>query len=173
MKENLVLIGFMGSGKSTIGACLAKKLQKKWLDLDQLFIQNYGAIDQFFDKHGEKAFRKIEEELLDEALQATDGIISTGGGIVLSAKNRQQLKQSVVVFLHADSAELFRRVKQDQENQRPLARQSEEAFQTLYQKRYPFYETCQTKQINTTNRTPEDICEEITQKLFSIGSKKN
>ncbi|MBO0482312.1 shikimate kinase [Candidatus Enterococcus courvalinii] len=165
MNNSIVLVGFMGSGKTTIGTLLAEKLSVSLVDLDELFEQKYAmTIAQYFEKQGEASFRQAETQLLQEQLTASKAqVISTGGGIVLNQRNRALLKNGgMVIFLEASSAELYQRVIHDQKNVRPLARQKTIAeFSELYQTRQAFYEEVATLQIETTDKLPQEIVSEI------------
>lgn len=118
--QNLYLVGPMGVGKTTIGRLLAKKLKKHFIDLDEEIEQRAGAsIPWIFDVEGEAGFRRRESELLAECASRCDLVVSTGGGIVLRAENRQILKSSgLVVYLNATPEQLHARTLRDRK--RPL-----------------------------------------------------
>ncbi len=85
--KKVILIGFMGAGKTTIGRLLAEETKQSHVDFDDLIVAEIGmTIQEFFDQHGEEAFRKIETDILAKTL-AKEQIISTGGGIVLKEEN--------------------------------------------------------------------------------------
>ena len=111
-----VLLGFMGSGKTTI----ARKLDPDFVDMDALLEDRLGMpIARFFEEKGEVAFRQLEEEVLADLLK-TDKVISTGGGIVISSRNRALLKQNPDnIYLKADFETLYQRISADKDNQRP------------------------------------------------------
>ncbi len=113
------LIGLPGSGKSTVGRQLARRLQLPFTDADQVLERRIGCpIREFFEREGEEAFRDLEEQLLDE-LTREPGVLSTGGGAVLRAVNRQRLhERGKVVYLKSTPEELMRRLRHD--TQRPL-----------------------------------------------------
>ena len=112
-----VLLGFMGAGKSTI----ARGLDPEFVDMDALLEDRLGMpIARFFEEKGEAAFRQLEEEVLADLLK-TDQVISTGGGIVISPRNRALLKQNPDnIYLKADFETLYQRISADKDNQRPL-----------------------------------------------------
>ena len=108
-----VLLGFMGSGKTTI----ARKLDSDFVDMDALLEDRLGMpIARFFEEKGEAAFRQLEEEVLADLLK-TDKVISTGGGIVISPRNRALLKQNPDnIYLKADFETLYQRISADKDN---------------------------------------------------------
>ncbi|MEG3033518.1 MAG: shikimate kinase, partial [Enterococcus sp.] len=112
--RSILLIGFMGAGKSTIGNTLAKKLGYPLIDLDDLITEKIGMpINAYFNQHGEAAFRQVETAVLKDNL-TTDAIVATGGGIVVNELNRNLLKSHPqVIYLQADSETLIRRIKND------------------------------------------------------------
>ncbi|HLQ40732.1 MAG TPA: shikimate kinase [Tetragenococcus sp.] len=170
MQTSLLLIGFMGAGKSTIGKLLAQQLKTDHFDLDQLIVDNIAMdIASYFEKYGEEAFRQVETKILQKTSQLS-GIISTGGGIVSKAENRQFLKeQQNVVYLKTNFTELKRRIYQDKTTIRPLAQEKNtEELARLYFSRSGFYQECASITIDTTNKTAEVIITEIMQKMEEI-----
>ena len=109
------LIGLPGSGKSTVGRQLARRLQLPFVDSDHVIEQRLGcSIREYFEREGEEQFRDVEEEVLDELTQRPQGVLSTGGGAVLRPNNRQHLRErGKVVYLNSNPDELFRRLRHD------------------------------------------------------------
>lgn len=154
-----VLIGFMGSGKSTI----AGLLDADYVDMDAYIEDKLGmTIAAYFAKEGEAAFRQVEEQVLQELL-AGNRLISTGGGVVMSAANRALLTQAdQVIYLDADFETLYRRLSQDQVNQRPLfAQKSKKELEALFDLRQPLYQACASQTVSVVGKTPQEIVEEI------------
>lgn len=123
MKANLLKIacvGLPGSGKSTVGRQLARRLGLGFRDSDQVIEQRIGcSIREFFEREGEAPFRDLEQLVLDELTQGEPCVLSTGGGAVLRPANRQHLhERTQVVYLHSSPEEVFRRLRHDQN--RPL-----------------------------------------------------
>jgi len=116
----IACVGLPGSGKSTVGRQLARRLGLRFVDSDQVIEQRLGcSIREFFEREGEPAFRDVEQQVMDELTQAESGVLSTGGGSVLRESNRQCLKQRTVTFyLHSSPEEVFKRLRHDQN--RPL-----------------------------------------------------
>jgi shikimate kinase len=114
-KHGVALVGLPGSGKTTIGRQLARRLGVDYVDSDHVIEQRLGcSIRTYFELEGEDSFRDIESDVLDELTQKTSAVISTGGGSVLRELNRQRLHQRCqVVYLNAHPDELFRRLRHD------------------------------------------------------------
>ena len=154
-----VLLGFMGSGKSTI----ARGLDPDYLDMDALIEKRLGmSIADFFAEKGEEAFRQIESEILAELLE-TDQVVSTGGGVVVSQKNRDLLKtNSDNIYLKADFETLYQRIAADKDNQRPLfLNNSKEELAAIFQERQAWYEEVASRILDVTKLSPEEIIEEL------------
>lgn len=154
-----VLLGFMGSGKTTI----ASLLDEGFVDMDAVLEERLGMpIASFFEEAGEAAFRKIESQVLAELLPQ-EIVLSTGGGVVMSAENRALLAQNTPnIFLTADFETLYQRLRADQEQKRPLViKNSKEALRALWAYRQPLYEEVATQVIDVAGQTPAQIVEMI------------
>ena len=154
-----VLLGFMGSGKTTI----ARKLDSDFVDMDALLEDRLGMpIARFFEEKGEVAFRQLEEEVLADLLK-TDKVISTGGGVVISPRNRALLKQNPDnIYLKADFETLYQRISADTVNQRPLfLNNSKEALEIIFNERQAWYEEVASRVVDVSKLSPEEIIEEL------------
>ena len=154
-----VLLGFMGSGKTTI----ARKLDPDFVDMDALLEGRLGMpIARFFEEKGEAAFRQLEEEVLADLLK-TDKVISTGGGIVISPRNRALLKQNPDnIYLKADFETLYQRISADKDNQRPLfLKNSKEGLAAIFNERQVWYEEVASQIVDLSRLSPEEIIEEL------------
>ena len=154
-----VLLGFMGAGKSTI----ARGLNPSYLDMDALIEKRLGmSIANFFAEKGEAAFRQVESEVLTDLLK-TDRVVSTGGGVVVSQRNRDLLKtNSDNIYLKADFATLYHRIAADKDNQRPLfLNNSKEELVAIFQERHAWYEEVASRVLDVTKLSPEEIIEEL------------
>jgi shikimate kinase len=137
----LSLIGLPGSGKSTVGRQLSRRLQVPFSDSDHLIEQRLGcSIREYFEREGEASFRELEQTVIDELTQAPAGVLSTGGGVVLRSANRAHLhSRTHVIYLKSSPEELFRRLRHDKS--RPLLHVADpmQRLRELYDQRDPLY----------------------------------
>ena len=137
----LILVGLPGSGKSTVGRSLARRLGLPFNDSDHVIEQRIGcSIRSFFDREGETAFRDIEQSVLRELADAGQGVLATGGGAVLRQANRETLRAAgQVIYLRSTPDEVFRRLRHDAN--RPLLQVDDplERLRTLQAERDPLY----------------------------------
>lgn len=152
--KNLILIGFMGSGKSTVGRELHSRLGYELVDMDTVIEQREGRpIARIFEESGEEYFRDLETELLKELNDGSGGrrIISTGGGVVGREENRELLRHmGYVIWLHAPVNVIYERTSRNRE--RPLL-QTENPIakiEALMEKRQPWYEETAHLKVDTT-----------------------
>ncbi len=154
-----VLLGFMGSGKTTI----ARKLDPDFVDMDALLEDRLGMpIARFFEEKGEAAFRQVESKVLADLLK-TDQVISTGGGVVISPRNRALLKQNPDnIYLKADFEILYQRISADKDNQRPLfLKNSKEELAVIFKERQAWYEEVASQIVDVSSLNPDEIIEEL------------
>ena len=153
----------MGSGKSSIGKILAKKIDFKFIDTDKLIeIQEGIKIKEIFNSKGERYFRDLEVKVLEKTLTTQNAVIATGGGIVQRQKNRLLLEnEKNVFFLNSSVKRQFERTKDS--DKRPLLNKGDN-FQTLkelYEKRLLHYETVSRYKIEMDDRSNEEIVDQI------------
>lgn len=168
--KNIVLTGFMGTGKTSVGKRLAKELNLKFVDTDDLIEKEAGAsIKEIFAKFGEGYFRRLESKVINEISSHTDMVISTGGGAVVNLLNLEALKKSsIIISLTASIDTILLRIGNGDE--RPLISQGDakEAVSNLLKVREPFYKKADFI-IDTTGKTISDVAEEVKEKLQAIG----
>jgi shikimate kinase len=164
MKNSVALIGFMGTGKSAVGKILAKKLNKKFVELDSLIEQRAGKpIPVIFQDDGEITFREFEIKVTKEVSRYKNQIIACGGGIVLNKINIDRLKiDSLVVYLTASPKVILKRISDDEE-QRPLLKVANPAktIKELLSYRKPFYERAADIKINNSRIGIDSVAKQI------------
>ena len=162
MSKNIVLVGLMGSGKTTVGNLIAEKLDRDFIDVDDLIEKEaHKSINDIFKLYGEALFRKLEAKIICKISPLEDQVISTGGGAVEDSNNIENLKRNGVLFyLEAPPAELYKRVRG--ETNRPLLNNSKplHSLEKLLEKREKFYNLADVK-INTVNKHSYDIVDKI------------
>lgn len=160
-RSNIVLIGFMGTGKSTVGKLLSERLGWTFRDTDHRIEEQYKmTVAEIFKVHGEAYFRMAESRTLAEVLSNDHQVIATGGGAVLAAQNRERmLEDGYVVALTAASDVIIQRVSSDQS--RPLLQGNlEERVHAILEHRRNAYDFAHMK-IDTSNLSTEEIAELI------------
>ena len=177
----LTLIGYRGSGKTSVAEALAQKLGLTAVDSDQIIQQRAACtIKQIFERQGETAFRNLEAEVIADILSGPGTILSAGGGAILRENTRERMRSvGPVVWLTATPEELGRRIAADQVSsaQRPSLTDAGllQEIESVLQQRTPIYEAASTLQIETEGKSPEEIAEEIIAALHlkpSMQTKK-
>lgn len=138
---NIIFVGLPGSGKTTIGRQLGRRLGLPFVDSDHVIEARLGcSIREYFAREGESAFRDVEQAVLADVCQSHSGVLSTGGGSVLRAATRAQLRErGHVVYLRASAEDIFRRVRHD--TARPLLQVDDPLarLRALFEARDPLY----------------------------------
>lgn len=168
----MALVGLPGSGKSSVGWHLAKRLSLHFLDSDQIITEQIGCpIREYFEKEGEEKFRQLEEQVIAD-LCFKEGVLSTGGGVVTREQNRIHLKKfAYVVYLRSTPEEIYRRLKHDKTRpllqvQDPLAKLRE-----LAQQRDPLYQACAHFVVDTSKQSMSRVINMIVMQLELAGLK--
>jgi shikimate kinase len=158
----IILTGFMGTGKSTVGRVLASKLGYAFVDTDNCIVEREGcSITDIFAEKGEPYFRNVERDTIACVLSMDNQVVSTGGGAVLSFENRNLMRRSgIVVNLTADTESILRRLGQEAE--RPLLQGAKfaENIEIMISEREPYYADSDIR-IDTSGKNVEDVAREI------------
>jgi shikimate kinase/shikimate kinase/3-dehydroquinate synthase len=170
--KNLVFLGMMGSGKTTIGSMVSKKLKINFFDMDQEIEKKIGIpISEIFRTKGEKVFRQIEEKITLENLQKNRSVISLGGGAFMNSKIQNEiLSKHISIWLKWDTAILIKRIQNSKK--RPLVYKSnEEEIKNMIKLRSKFYSKALYK-LNCDNLTKSEIVTKVT-KLYETDNFKS
>lgn len=161
--KNIILIGFMGTGKSAVAAKLCRQLSLQFIDTDAVIEADEGcSIKEIFRISGEDHFRKLETQLLKKLSESSDAVISCGGGIVLREENRILLRSIGTVFLlTADYETILKRLKND--TSRPLlsCEGKSEKVRQLIEERRSLYEETADHIVHTDGLTIDEVCRMI------------
>ena len=167
MGTSVFLVGLPGSGKSTVGRQLARRLGLSFVYSDHVIEERLGcSIRDFFDREGEMAFRDLEQATVDELSLRPDTVLSTGGGTVLREANRHMLhSRGWVVYLKSNPVELFRRLRHDKT--RPLLQVADpmQKLKDLYQARDPLYREVAHHVLETGRPTVSTLVNNIAMQL--------
>ncbi|MBS3994949.1 MAG: shikimate kinase [Alkaliphilus sp.] len=168
---NIVLIGFMGSGKSSVGKQLSIFLNRNWIDVDTKIEAEAGTtISEIFEEKGEKHFRSMEKQAVREVSNYSNSIISCGGGVVLDMENVIALKnKGKIILLEASADTIYQRVKEDENLPILKGNKTILYIRKLMKERESLYKTAADMIINTTDKSIEDICDEL---IFELMKEK-
>lgn len=163
--KNIILIGFMGSGKTTIGKLIASKRNMKFIDMDlEIEKLEKKTINKIFIENGEKYFRKKETEVLIDVCSLKDTVISTGGGIIESIDNIEILKkQECVIWLDGNVDTILNNIK-NEIDKRPKLKETinlEESIKKLLDERYDKYKDSSNIIVNINNKNVEQVVSQI------------
>lgn len=160
---NIVLTGFMASGKTEISKAIASMSGYRCLDTDDMIVKEAGMpINDIFAVYGEEYFRKLEYETIKKASECDGVVIATGGGAVLNTKNMKELRKSGVIFnLSPDFSVIENRIESAAATRPLLQNQSIAEIKLRFESRKPFYDDCDYKIKVVTDRTPKSYAEEI------------
>ena len=167
MKSNIVLIGFMGTGKTVVGQVLATRLHRKLIEVDAIIAKMDGKpIPDIFRDNGEIYFRELEIKAIKKAAAGEKRVIACGGGIVMNTINIDRLRATgIIVYLSASPEIILKRTKDD--NNRPLldVKQPAERVRELMKFRKPFYDRAADLTINTSKLSIETVADKIIDRL--------
>ncbi len=163
---NIILIGFMGTGKSSVAPLVADKLNMEYIEMDKLIEKKAGkSIERIFRDGGEIAFREFEVAVARDLRNINNAVVSCGGGVVMNKIIIDYLKfNGIVIGMFADFDTIFKRVAGDLP--RPLFKDRKVA-EKLYNFRKPMYELYSDKRVSTDNKSVEEVAEEIIEVIRS------
>jgi len=171
--KSIVLVGMMGAGKSSVGACLRRRTGLGLLDTDEIVASKFGmSIPEIFAQHGEEKFREAETEALRRVRTEEQTIIITGGGIVLRKENVEILRsQAVIVWLDGDEETLFARASRKQNRPLLQTKNPRKAFSQILGSRRPLYAKIADIRVDTSVLTDEEVAVAILAKLRRMNPK--
>ena len=172
-RGNIFLIGMMGVGKTSLGRFLGGAISRQFVDCDEEIEKTVGtSIDRIFNLAGEAAFRQLEEQIISQLVQRDNIVLSTGGGVVLSAANRTALRANgYVVYLSAPLPKLLARIQLANPRQRPMLQVAdvERRLSILLAQRAPLYGETADTEIAIGNASVKQLA----QRIMPRGTSKN
>lgn len=164
---NIILVGMMGAGKSTVGRLLARRLKRAFYDSDEEIERRCGVkIPVIFDIEGEAGFRAREAQVLAELCALERAVLATGGGAVLAEENRRRLAaRGTVVYLHARPASLWQRVRHDRNRPLLAAPEPHKKLEELYAQRDPLYREVADLVLDTGRQSVQALAKELLARL--------
>lgn len=174
MLNNIVLIGFMGSGKTTLGRWMMENVQMEFVDTDEYIEQQGRKIKEIFACEGEEYFRRLETKVLEElVLKAHNTVVSVGGGVPLKEQNRKLMREiGAVVYLRTRQENLLKRLEGD--TARPLLAGGDlkEKIHNLMEARQDLYYRAADFVVDTDGKTPPQVYNDIEDRVLSGGEAK-
>ncbi|MGN0149864.1 MAG: shikimate kinase [Clostridia bacterium] len=171
---NIVLTGFMASGKTEISKAVEQMSAYKRLDTDDMIAEEAKmTINEIFEKYGEEYFRKLEHEIIKKASDEDNAVIATGGGAVLNRNNISELrKNGVIINLSPDFSVIKERVESAAATRPLLQNQSIDEIRERFESRREFYDNCDYKIRVVSGRTPKSYAMEILKIMDDVNNKK-
>ena len=164
MKKNITLIGFMGTGKTSIGRLLAKRMMRDFIDVDELIEKQIGKPISMIFREGEKKFREMERKKINSLREKKNCVISCGGGIILKQENMKTLQQiSDIIFLEASKETILKHIISDGKEKRPLLNKEDplNEIENILRIRKPLYDEFASFRIIIDHKTIDEIVNEI------------
>jgi shikimate kinase len=168
MKSNIVLIGFMGTGKTAVGRVLAQRLNRKLIEIDALIVKTAGkSIPDIFKNDGEIAFRELEIKAIKQAAAGENQVIACGGGAVLNTINIDRLRATGVIINLAAAPEIILQRTSGENGSRPLLNTAQPLarIKELQQFRKPFYDRAADITVNTSKLSIDAAADKIIARL--------
>ena len=165
--NNLILVGMMGAGKTTVGRLLARRLKRDFHDSDEAIERRCGVgIPVIFDIEGEAGFRARESQAIAELCALEDIVLATGGGAVLAEENRRQLSaHGTVIYLHARPGHLWQRVRHDRNRPLLATPDPEKRLEELYTIRDPLYREVADIVMDTGRQSVQTLAKDLLARL--------
>ncbi|MBI3358027.1 MAG: shikimate kinase [Nitrospirae bacterium] len=173
--KNIVLIGFMGTGKSAVGRRLAKEIFSRFVDTDRLIEEKTGKkVVDIFAEEGERRFRALEAEVIREVMKGERLVVSTGGGAVLNQDNLDLFYQNGTVVWLAARPEIILKRAQRRIGNRPLLRGSNPllTIEHLLEQRKPYYKRAAFS-VDTSDISIDEVVSQIKEKIFGLEDNKS
>jgi shikimate kinase len=166
-QRNIILVGLMGAGKTTIGRLLAKHFDRPFVDSDHEIESRTGVrIPLIFEVEGEAGFRVRESQVLGDLAQRENIVLATGGGAILSAANRELLRESgLVIYLRAQPSDLWHRTQHDRNRPLLQTEDPEQRLRDLYVVRDPLYQEAAHIVVETGRQSPHMLAGKLEQQL--------
>lgn len=163
MTQNIYLIGMMGSGKTTTARELARMRGMDQRDLDEVIQQvSKKTISQIFAENGEPEFRLLEEDVLNQVSKDSNQVVATGGGVILSLENTEQMKKTgTVIYLKTSFETLWNRVKHSKNRPLLKAESPEKLFKSIFEARKELYKNAANHVVVTDGKSPVQVAQEI------------
>ena len=174
MEKNIVLIGFMGTGKSTVGSRLAQRLKRKFVDMDREIERVVGmTVSEIFKRYGEIRFRSEEKLMVQKLARESGLVIAAGGGVVLDQGNIDTLSRNgIIIWLEATPTAILERVNR-KKGTRPLIKKDVKLqdIEEMLKAREALYAQADYR-VNTSGKSPEQVANEIIEVVMSLYMKE-
>lgn len=169
--KNIVLIGFMGSGKTSVGKRISMRLKREFIDMDDFIVQKMGmSVNEIFEKYGEDYFRNIEKELCQRFAKSEKKIIATGGGVIKNKENVKNLrKNGIIIYLKTTPENIAYNLRND--NSRPLLAVEDKLgkIRELMNQRVPTYEKCADITLDVSDMGLEETLTKLIEEVEKCG----